>query len=60
MARQKKDGQFINCYIKQEIADALNTYAEESGVPKTTIVEKALTAYLTSVNSDLENASLED
>jgi len=55
MARQKKDGQFINCYIRQDIADALNKYADESGVPKTTIVEKALSSYLASVEIETDD-----
>ena len=46
MAREKKDGEFINCKIRQEVADKLNEYSKVSMVPKTAIVEKALDEYL--------------
>ena len=42
MARAKKDGHFLNCYIKQELWDKITRYSEETRTPKTAIVEKAL------------------
>ena len=42
MARAKKDGHFLNCYIKQELWDEITRYSEETRIPKTAIVEKAL------------------
>ena len=46
MARQRKDGEFINVKIRQDIADKLNQYAKDSMIPKTSIVEKAIEEYL--------------
>ncbi|MCR5510262.1 MAG: ribbon-helix-helix domain-containing protein [Lachnospiraceae bacterium] len=42
MGRQKKDGHFINLYIKQELWDEIDRYSMESRIPKTSIVEAAL------------------
>lgn len=47
MAKPKKEGQFLNCYIRKDISDALTTYSDDTGIPKTRIVEKALLKYLT-------------
>ncbi len=49
MARAKKDGQFLNCYIRKEIFDKLTLYTDDTGVPKTVVVEKALQKYLDTV-----------
>lgn len=49
MARAKKDGQFLNCYIRKEIFDKLTQYSEETSIPKTAVVEKALEKYLNEV-----------
>ena len=46
MARARKNGEFINCKVRQDIADRLNTYSEETMIPKTAIVEKAIEEYL--------------
>ena len=45
MARAKKDGHFLNCYIKQNLWDAIEKHSEETMLPKTAIVEKALEDY---------------
>ncbi len=45
MARAKKDGHFLNCYIKQELWEKINEYSETTMIPKTSIVEKALEDY---------------
>ncbi|MBP3297181.1 MAG: ribbon-helix-helix domain-containing protein [Lachnospiraceae bacterium] len=45
MARAKKDGHFLNCYIKQELWEKISEYSEETMIPKTSIVEKALEDY---------------
>ena len=50
MARPKKEGNFINCKLKLEIYERLNKYSEESMIPKTSIVEKALEDYLNQVS----------
>lgn len=46
MAREKKDGKFLNCYIQKDIIEKLNVYSKETGISKTFIVEKALKEYL--------------
>ena len=45
MSRQKKAGRFLNCYVKEEIIDQLDMYSSESMIPKTSIVEKALSEF---------------
>lgn len=49
MVRPKKEGQFLNCYIRKEISDALTIYSDDTGIPKTRVVEKALEKYLSDV-----------
>ena len=46
MARAKKDGDFVNCKVRQDIFDRLNQYAKTTMIPKTSIVEKAIEEYL--------------
>ena len=46
MAREKKNGRFLNCYVQQEIYDRLSLYSKETMIPKTAIVERALEEYL--------------
>ena len=46
MARERKDGEFVNVKVRQDIADRLNQYTKESMIPKTAIVEKAIEEYL--------------
>jgi len=55
MARAKKDGQFLNCYIRKEIFDKLALYSDDTGIPKTVVVEKALQKYLDTVMKSEEN-----
>lgn len=45
MPRQKKEGHFFNCYIRQELWEELDRFSQESHMPKTTIVEDALEEY---------------
>lgn len=44
--RARKEGEFVNVKIRQDLADQLNRYAAETGFSKTTVVEKALDRYL--------------
>ncbi len=46
MPRAKKDGKFFNCYLDREILEKLEWYCERTSVPKTSVVEKALSQYL--------------
>ena len=49
MARPKKNGHYLNVCILEEIYKALETYSDETGIPKTVVVEKALQRYLVEV-----------
>ena len=46
MARDKKDGKLVNYYLDNKILSMLEKYSKETGIPKKTIVEKALKEYL--------------
>lgn len=46
MPRAKKDGKFLNCYVDKEIFVKLEQYCEKTSIPKTAVVEKALSRYL--------------
>ncbi len=46
MPRAKKDGKFLNCYVDKEILEKLEQYCEKTSIPKTSVVEKALSQYL--------------
>ena len=49
MSRPKKDGKFLNCYVRKDIAERVDAYAEASLIPKTAILEMALQEYLDKV-----------
>lgn len=40
MPRKKKDGKITNFYLSLEALDLLEKYCEETGLPKTTAVER--------------------
>lgn len=42
MAKPKKDGQFINCYLERSLYNRLSYYAEEKGQTKTLAIERIL------------------
>ena len=46
MPRQKKDGKYINIYMQRSLAEAVERYSEETMIPKTAILEKAVQEYL--------------
>ena len=47
MARpRKKDARYMNFYLTSSIADKIDEYSEETGIPKTKIVEDALLKYM--------------
>ena len=46
MPREKKDGKFINYYIKREIYEELKKYSEEKGQTMTMALERILKEYL--------------
>ena len=45
MARAKKDGQYINCYVEKEVVQILEQYCEETGLTKTVAIERILKKY---------------
>ena len=51
MAKAKKDGEYLHCYIKSDIMSTLNQYVEETGYSKTVVVEKALKLFLENVQN---------
>ena len=55
MARAKKDGVFINYYIKKEIKENLDKYCEEVGQTNTMAVERILEKYLKEYFAKKEN-----
>lgn len=56
MAQAKKDGKFFNCYIRKDILERLSAYSDDTGIPKTRVVEKALQKYLDAVMKSEENS----
>ena len=46
MPRKKKEGHFLNCYVDNVIWKSLDIYSKDTGIPKTTVIEKALKVYL--------------
>lgn len=46
MARAKKDGVYINYYIKRNIKELLDKYCEEVGQTNTMAIERILGQYL--------------
>lgn len=46
MARQKKNGTYLNVCIETPIYERLEALCEDAGQTKTVAVERALTAYL--------------
>ena len=46
VGRPKKNGKHVNCYVREDIANALEELTIKTGLPKTTVVEKALIEYI--------------
>lgn len=46
MARQKKDGNYLNVRIESSLYSELSHFCEDAGQTKTTAVERALRDYL--------------
>lgn len=49
MARTKKDGKTANFFLSKDVIKMLDEYSRETGIPKTTIVEKALKEYISAM-----------
>jgi len=46
MARMRKDGKYINCYLDAEVHGQLFSYCKENHETKTAVIEKALIEYI--------------
>lgn len=46
MAKPKKDGHYINCYMDRELYNRLCIYADEKGQTKTMAIERILKEHL--------------
>ncbi len=49
MAKAKKDYEPMSIKLEKQIADRLRAYSDETSIPKTAVIEKALTKYLDEV-----------
>ena len=47
MARPKKEGRYVNCYMDNTVLDKLEKYCEETGLTKTVAKERILDKFLT-------------
>ena len=47
MARPKKEGRYVNCYMDNTVLDKLKKYCEETGLTKTVAMERILDKFLT-------------
>lgn len=46
MAKNKKNGEYLHCYIKADIMQQLEDFCETSGQSKTVAVERAIEYYI--------------
>ena len=60
MYKGTKDGIYVNCYVARPIVEKLEAYCKQTGVPKTRVVEKALSQYLMQFELLLDNGSSTD
>ena len=51
MGREKKDGRYINYYIRKDIYEKLKAYSDEKGQTMTTALERILSEYLKEKNA---------
>ena len=54
MARQKKDGVFINYYIDKNVKEMLDEYCEDVGQTNTLAIERILRAHLEAYQKEKE------
>ena len=54
MARQKKNGQYLNVKIDMNVYQRLEEFCEETGYTKTAAVERALTTLMNNHEADQE------
>lgn len=46
MPKSKKDGKYLNIYMDRKLFNTVERYYEETGIPKTRIVEDAVREYM--------------
>lgn len=46
MPRQKKEYSPVSIKMEKTVFERLQSYSEESGVPKTTVIERAILEYI--------------
>lgn len=46
MARERKDGQRVSLLMDREVAERLEQFCKDSGLSKTSAIEKALSAFM--------------
>ena len=54
MAKPRQDGTVVSFKLNNDILSVLNAYSDDTGVSKTKVVEKALTAYLKAFQTEKE------
>ena len=45
MPRTKKDARVLNIKLEKQVYDTLSKFTAETGIPKTTVVEKVLSGF---------------
>ena len=60
MARKKKDGHFLTCYLSQTLFDKLTEYSEKSMMPKTSVIETALKKYFDEISPNEKHVKSTD
>ncbi|EDT74298.1 RepB family protein [Clostridium butyricum] len=58
MARQKKDGVYINYYIRKDIKEKLDEYCEEVGQTNTLALERILGQFLDKYFEEKKNVNI--
>lgn len=54
MAREKKDGKFVNIYMDVKVCRALSEFCEKYGQTKTTAIERAIMKYIEGMDKDTD------
>ena len=54
MAREKKDGKFVNIYMDAKIFKALSDFCDKYGQTKTTAIERAIIKYIEGMDKDAD------
>lgn len=55
MAKEKKDGKFLHCYVNSEIMERFEEYLKKSRLSKTAATELALEQFLDSEYKKQQN-----